>query len=78
MSTVTRCTRCGRRLRSGDGWNIVFSQGMITGYVCPTCQTPEEHAEAEINAATLDYTTITVDAFGRARVKPLALVGGDH
>lgn len=72
---MIRCTRCARRLRNADGWNAIFRMGVLTGYLCPSCQTPEENAEAEINDATLDYSTMTVDAFGRARAKSKALTG---
>jgi len=53
---VERCSRCRRRLRSITGWNTVFRQGVVVGLLCPDCQTPEENAEAEINAAGLDYS----------------------
>lgn len=59
---VCRCERCGRRMRSSAGWNMTLEAGVIVGYLCPGCQTPEENAEAEINEATLDYA---VDPFGR-------------
>jgi hypothetical protein len=48
-------------------WNVNLRAGVIVGYVCPSCQTAEEWAEAEINEATLEYNR---DAFGRARGVP--------
>lgn len=54
---VIRCDRCRRRYRGHGEWNVIGRQGAIVGLLCPSCQTPEENAEAEINAATLDYVT---------------------
>lgn len=41
--------------------------GVVISVLCPTCQTPEENAEAEINLATLTYSR---DADGRYRGHP--------
>ena len=49
------CQRCGRRYRGTGEWNVVVENGVITGVLCPGCQTPEENAEAVINEATLVY-----------------------
>ena len=70
MSTkVTRCTRCNRRLRNANSdWNITLRAGRIVEVTCPSCQTPEEYVEAEINLATLDY--LGFDALGRMVVRP--------
>ncbi len=60
-----RCARCRRRYRNpheNDGWNATVKRGVVIGYLCPDCQTPEENAEAAINEATTNYST---DAFGR-------------
>ena len=61
-----QCLRCRRsvssRIAAETGWNTTVKQGVIVGYLCPACQTPEENAEAEINLATTKYG---VDAFGR-------------
>jgi hypothetical protein len=51
---------------------MVLSRGVITGYLCPACQTPEENAEAEINFATLDYF---VDSSGRVGGRPKITAG---
>jgi hypothetical protein len=64
---VTRCTRCQRRCRNPEGWNATLKQGVVVGYLCPDCQTPEENAQAEINEATLKYGR---DSFGRVTVRP--------
>lgn len=50
-----------------DGWNATVSRGVITGYLCPGCQTPDENAEAEIHEATLDYG---VNSLGRLVGRP--------
>ena len=65
---VIRCGRCNRRYRGQDDWNVIGDKGLIVGYLCPDCQTPDENAEAEFNAATLNYSR---DSQGRvvARVK---------
>jgi hypothetical protein len=52
---IIRCDRCNRRRRKPDGWNVIYDQRAIRGYLCPACQTPEENAEAEIKEATLSY-----------------------
>jgi hypothetical protein len=36
-------------------WNMTLAEGVVVGLHCPQCQTPEESAEAEVNAATLTY-----------------------
>lgn len=64
---IVRCSRCNRRMRSTDGWNATMSRGVAVGYICPTCQTPEDNAEAEINEATLDYG---LNPFGRVVGRP--------
>ncbi len=61
---AARCDRCRRRLRSPEGWNTIFSRGRLVGFLCPTCQTPEENAEAEVNLALYDYSRTTVDSSG--------------
>ena len=63
-----RCDRCRRRIAKDKGANLVFKAGILTGFICSTCQTPEDHIEAEVNAAVLDYAATTTDAFGRAVV----------
>lgn len=64
---------CGRTFRwtahDVTQWNATFRGGVIVAVVCPECQTPEANAEAEVNAATVDYT---VGADGRVRGKPKA------
>ncbi|AZI62765.1 hypothetical protein RQN9TF_17980 [Rhodococcus qingshengii] len=52
---VEKCTRCRRRMRAMDGWNVTMRGGIPVELLCPTCQTPEENAEAVINEATLVY-----------------------
>jgi len=68
--TPVRCSRCGLRDLYGrsakQGWNTVLASGIITGFLCPSCQTPEENAEAEVNQAMLNYR---VDSFGRIRAE---------
>jgi hypothetical protein len=50
-----RCSRCGKVCRRAAGWNSMLKGGAVTGFLCPTCQAPDENAEAEINEATLTY-----------------------
>jgi hypothetical protein len=50
-----RCTRCRKVCRELYGWNSTVEAGVVVGFLCPTCQTPEENAEAEIHEATLEY-----------------------
>lgn len=70
---MIRCSRCGRRYRDhhsdAQEWNLTASAGIVVGYICPGCQTPEEDLEAQVNLATTEY--LGRDAFGRlvGRVK---------
>lgn len=59
-----KCSRCSRstKAKRADGWNFDLRGGVVVEIICPSCQTAEENAEAEINEATLNYS---VDAFGR-------------
>ncbi|MFG3545786.1 hypothetical protein [Streptomyces clavifer] len=71
-----RCTRaCWKDADDAPRWNVEFMRGVPVGYLCPTCQTPEENAEAEVKAATLDYTNTAADAEGRQKIAP---AGGWH
>ncbi len=54
-ATVVRCGRCRRRMRRPDGWNATVRAGLVVAHLCPTCQTPAENTEAEINEALLIY-----------------------
>lgn len=67
-NSIIRCSRCRTKVKvkRAESWNATFSEGVIAGYLCPRCQTPDEHLEAEINFATLDYSRIETDALGRA------------
>jgi hypothetical protein len=68
LRKIARCSRCGRRWRNRQpDWNITFKDGVAVGFLCPTCQTPQENAEAEVNQATLDYGR---DALGRVTGRP--------
>ncbi|MGN8245278.1 hypothetical protein ACTHAM_002397 [Cellulomonas soli] len=60
-----RCQRCKRKYRGRGEWNAVFAKGVVVAFLCPTCQAPEENAEAVINEATIDYSKATTDNFGR-------------
>ena len=66
------CKGCGRRYRGDGEWNVEVSGGRGIWILCPGCQTPEENAEAEINAATLDYARVTTPSgtllLGRPRL----------
>lgn len=62
-----RCTRCRKVCREMYGWNMDLKAGMVAGFICPRCQTPEENAEAEVHAATLEYGR---DALGRIGGRP--------
>jgi hypothetical protein len=46
---IVRCQRCRKRCRNMAGWNTDHIAGLLVGYLCPGCQTPEENAEAAIN-----------------------------
>ena len=56
------CTQCGTTGTDHGDWNGQFKSGQVVAILCPACQSPEQNAEAEINAATIEYKT---DAFGR-------------
>lgn len=68
---VIRCSRCNRRCRRDDGWNVTMKAGVPVGYLCPGCQTAEENVEAEINLATTTYfSTSDGRLAGRPKVAP--------
>ena len=69
-SSCTHCMRCRRKYRGRGEWNMVFAEGFVTGVVCPSCQSPEESAEAVINEATLDYSKGWIDDAGRHHAPP--------
>ncbi|MFJ9041059.1 hypothetical protein ACIRF8_31355 [Streptomyces sp. NPDC102406] len=76
LGHCVRCTRaCWKESSDASRWNTEFDKGVPIGLLCPTCQTPEENAEAEVKAATLDYTNTVTDADGRQGTAP---VGGWH
>ena len=62
-----KCSRCARRWRGHGEWNMTMVRGRVAGLLCPSCQTPEENAEAEINFATLDYA---MNAHGQLTARP--------
>lgn len=70
-NSIIRCSRCSTKtkFKKATDWNIVYDKGLVAGFLCGRCITDQEYAEAEINAATLNYSTATVDRDGRARVK---------
>ena len=41
---------------AGEGWNVVYSGGRVTGHLCPGCQTGGESVEAEVNDTLTDYS----------------------
>ncbi|MFF9899128.1 hypothetical protein [Streptomyces longispororuber] len=47
------------------------SPPVLVGLLCPECQTPEENAEAEVEAAALDYANTAPDADGRPKTAPV-------
>lgn len=60
---IIRCSQCDRRMRreveaDGQQWNAVYRLGYVVGHLCPQCQTPEENAEAEVNAALSSSGTL--------------------
>lgn len=70
-NTILRCSRCSTKskLKKATDWNVVYDNGLPVAFLCGRCITSEEYAEGEINAATIDYSSATVDQFGRARAK---------
>ncbi|MFJ1936653.1 hypothetical protein ACIOGZ_28835 [Kitasatospora sp. NPDC088160] len=64
------CSRCGRSRERADNlavWNDVWKRGVLTGYICPGCQTSEEAVEAAVNATLVDYSMARIGMDGRAR-----------
>lgn len=57
-----KCKRCEKLFRGQLGWNVELRGGVVQFALCGDCQTPEENAEAELNAATLTYAK---DELGR-------------
>jgi hypothetical protein len=51
MGKVMRCDRCRKRHRGQPNWNTDYIAGIVIGYICPDCQTAQEHIGAEVNQA---------------------------
>lgn len=51
MTTISKCYRCKRSGIDRSDWNIEHIAGYEAGAVCPTCQSPDENAEAFMNDA---------------------------
>lgn len=62
-----KCQRCRKRYRGKGDWNATVVQGVVSSVTCPNCQTVEEHSEAVIHEATLNYGR---DNGGRVIGKP--------
>ncbi|MFD9061486.1 hypothetical protein ACFVZ3_08215 [Kitasatospora purpeofusca] len=72
LGHCSRCTRaCWKDSDDYLRWNATMSRGVLVGLICPGCQTAEEHVEAEVKEATLDYEGAVEDATGRLVVAPL-------
>jgi hypothetical protein len=54
---IRRCSRCNKRMRNPQGWNVEMIASIEAGYLCPGCQTVEEDLEAELNL-TLGRSTV--------------------
>ncbi|WP_189819667.1 hypothetical protein [Streptomyces olivaceoviridis] len=74
IQPLGHCSRCTRACWKDGGdfrrWNGTMSRGILVALICPDCQTPEEHIEAEVKEATLDYAGAVPDAAGRPVVAP--------
>jgi hypothetical protein len=70
---LSRCARCGRAY-DGDAahWNRVYVRGRAVQMLCPECQTPDEAAQAEERARTIDYSSW--QHYGSARLVSTAEV----
>lgn len=76
MNRLPRCSRCFRSLIRSAGmglddeawhWAVRIRNGVPVALLCPDCQSAQENAEAEVNAATLDYGQ---DSVGRIVIWP--------
>jgi hypothetical protein len=54
---IRRCSRCNKRMRNPQGWNVEMIASIEAGYLCPGCQTVEEDLDAELNL-TLGRSTV--------------------
>lgn len=61
------CRRCGKEGLEAHTAAVLASSGTVLGMVCHGCLTDLERAEAEIKAATMDFS---VDADGRLVGRP--------
>ena len=51
-----QCERCPKVCGDLVGWTVIANeQGAAVGFLCPTCQTPGEDAEADSHEVTLTY-----------------------
>lgn len=63
-----KCVKCGKKNRGRGDWNVEIKNGVAQWIICPSCQSPEQNAEAAINEATTDYTG--PNAFGLFTGRP--------
>lgn len=66
---TARCGGCRRPIRKDSDPSFTMRGGVIVEWKCSRCQTAEDRAEITINEATLDYSTIQTDTFGRVTVR---------
>lgn len=86
----TACARCSKPFTNTreqiDTWAVTTTDGVMTGIVCPGCQTAEEHVEAETRAAldnpekTVEISSVAIeDIYIEAlRVTSIARTEHDH
>jgi hypothetical protein len=66
MADLSVCAGCGRPFDGDARWNVGYVQGRAVQALCPDCQTPDDTAEAEEHARTVDYAALK--QYGSARL----------
>lgn len=66
---MLKCRRCGRRYEDAadqEQWSHFFEDSYMTNIAtCPTCQTPEDHAELAVNDISDERWGVGLDSSGR-------------
>lgn len=74
-----KCMRCETwstlEKAINSGWNGDYTKGVLTGFCCPACQTPEEHIGAIVGETLSDYYA---DDQGYSYQKPKGVLSLDE
>ena len=84
----TACARCSKPFTNTreqiDTWAVTATDGVMTGIVCPGCQTAEEHVEAATRAAldnpetTVEISSVAIEDIYLEAIRVASIAATDH